>query len=159
MHHSLDGNVHERRSLGNPLRYFARAHDLFVHGMGAGGPAAPLGKGVGKPIRPAHHAEIAVPLALGIDLRILAVAGRFARAHQHGHLADHGSVHPHTALQQADAGVQQDRLHPSGDPGVPAGYVHCQSLVPAVDVLRARRLVHLLAGQRLPHRRPFGAWG
>ena len=134
-------------------------HQLLVHGVRAGGLSAPLGKGVGEPVRPTHHAEVAVPLPLGVDLRVLAVAGRLARAHQHGHLADHGAVHAHAALQQADAGVQQDRLHAARHPGVPAGHVHRQGLVPAVDVLRPRRLVDLLAGQGLPHRRPFRTGG
>ena len=155
MHHGLDGDVHEGRSLGNPLGQFARPHQLLVHGVRAGGPSAPLGEGVGETVGTAHHAQVAVPLPLGVDLRILAIAGRFAGAHQHRHLADHGAVHAHAALQQADAGVQQYRLHPAGDPGVPAGHIDGQGLVPAVDVLRPGRFVNLLAGQRFPYRRPL----
>ena len=67
VHHRFNGNVHEGRPLGNPLRQLAGPHHLLIHGVGARGPAAPLGESVGEAVGAAHHAKAAVPLALGVE--------------------------------------------------------------------------------------------
>ena len=53
--------------------------------------------------------------------------------------------------------MQQHRLHPAGDLGVAKRHVDGRELVPDVEIDRARPIAGLLAGQRLPYRRPFGA--
>src|SRR6266851_1094119 len=64
---------------------------------------------------------------------------------------------PAEPLQEAGAGMQQHRLHPPGHLRVAHRHVDGQGLVPAIDVGGTRLLIDLLAGERLPHRRPFGA--
>ena len=123
--------------------------------MGTGRLPAPLGKRFHKAVRPAHHAEIAIPLPLRIQLRVLPVADGFPGANQHRRFPQPGPVNPHAPLQQPHAGVQQHRLHPPGNPRIAQRQIHRQRFVPAVDISRPRRLVNFLPRQSLPHRRPL----
>ena len=153
--HRLYGYVQEGGALGDALGHLPGAHQLFVEGVGAGGLSAPFDEGVNEAVGAADHAEVAVPLTLGIKLGILAVAVGLARADQHGHLAEVGAVDAHATLEQAHTSVEQDGLHLARDPGVAQGHIHGEGFVPAVDVGWAIHLVYLLAGQGLPYGRPF----
>ena len=141
------------------MGHFTGPHQLLVQGMGASGLAAPLDEGFDKAVRAAHHAEVAVPLPLRVQVRVFAVADSLAGADHHRHLAQVGAVDAHAALEQAHAGVKQDGLHLAGNPGVTQCHIHGQGFVPTVNVGGAVGLVDFLAGQRLPNRRPFRAGG
>ena len=66
VNHGFDGNIQIGWALGHPLRHFPGPHQLLIKGVGAGGLAAPLDKGIHKAVGAADHAQIAIPLALGV---------------------------------------------------------------------------------------------
>lgn len=67
------------------------------------------------------------------------------------------AVHRHRALQQAGGRVQQHALRAAGDQAVAGGHADGHRLVGEVQVRRRGLAVAVAAGQRLPHRGPFGA--
>jgi hypothetical protein len=139
------------------LRELAGAYDVLVEGVHIRRLGRPFGHRLDQALRTADDAEAAVPLRLDRELRILAKAHRLARQDDHRHFGEHRRMHAGRALQEAGAGVQQHRLHAARHLRVAHRHVDGQGLVPAIDIGRARLLVDLLAGECLPHRRPFRA--
>ena len=150
----FERDIEVDRPFRQALRHFPGAYHALKQRVRAADGARPLGHRLDQTLD-AADAQSAVPLRLDLQLGVFAQSLRFARHDQHRYFILQCAVNAHAALQDADGCMQQNGLWPSSDQRVAGGHVHGERFVPALDEGRPCKPAKLLAGERLPDRRPL----